>query len=269
LERLQIEALTQQPIEQRRVRWQHLEGGVMKSASVIPPAEKHSEVAAGIAARFVQLAVGFGMIAAALFLSAGRIDWAWAWVFLGISLASVVINGTIMLRTSPETIAERGRPGAMQGWDKLVSGLWAAAQYLALPLVAGLDVRFGWSPLLDDGWHWLGAGMFAAGLALISWAMLVNTYFSTVVRVQRERGQTVCRTGPYRYVRHPGYAGILLRSLGIPVLLGSWWALIPGIAAIALMVIRTVLEDRLLRAELAGYQAYAQDVRFRLVPGIW
>jgi protein-S-isoprenylcysteine O-methyltransferase Ste14 len=150
-----------------------------------------------------------------------------------------------------------------------VSGLWAAAQYLALPLVAGLDARFGWSALLDVGWHWLGAGTFAGGLALISWAMMVNTYFSTVVRVQRERGQTVCRTGPYRYVRHPGYAGILLQSLGIPVLLGTWWALIPGIAAIGLMVIRTVFEDRLLRAELAGYQAYAQDVRFRLVPGIW
>ena len=111
--------------------------------------------------------------------------------------------------------------------------------------------------------------MFAGGLALISWAMIVNAYFSIVVRVQHERGQTVCRTGPYHYVRHLGYAGILIQSLGIPVLLGSWWALIPGIAAMALMVIRIVFEDRLLRAELAGYQAYAQDVRFRHVPGIW
>jgi protein-S-isoprenylcysteine O-methyltransferase Ste14 len=241
----------------------------MNPASLIPPAKQHPNVAAGIIARFTQIAVGFGVVAAALFLAAGRLDWVWAWVFLGISLVSVLINGAIMLRTSPETIAERGQPGEMQDWDKIVSGLWAAAQYLALPLAAGLDARFGWTPTLGTGWHWLGAGVFAGGVALISWAMITNPYFSTVVRVQRERGQTVCRTGPYQFVRHPGYAGMLLQSLGIPVLLGSWWALLPGIAAIALMIIRTVFEDRLLRAELAGYQAYAQDVRFRLVPGIW
>jgi protein-S-isoprenylcysteine O-methyltransferase Ste14 len=241
----------------------------MNPASLIPPAKHHPNIAAGITARFVQIAVGFGVVAAVLFLAAGRIDWLWAWVYLGISLVSVIINGAIMLRTSPETIAERGRPGEMEDWDKLVSGLWSAAQYLALPLVAGLDMRFGWSPPFGAGWHWLGAGVFAGGLALISWAMIVNAYFSTVVRVQRERGQTVCRTGPYRFVRHPGYAGILIQSLSTPVLLGSWWALIPGIVAMALMVIRTVFEDRLLRTELAGYQAYAREVRFRLVPGIW
>ena len=111
--------------------------------------------------------------------------------------------------------------------------------------------------------------MVAAGLALSGWAMIVNAYFSTVVRIQRERGHTVCRTGPYRFVRHPGYVGFMLQSLGIPLLLGSWWALLPGFAAIAVMIIRTAFEDRMLQAELPGYQEYVRDVHYRLLPGIW
>ena len=99
--------------------------------------------------------------------------------------------------------------------------------------------------------------------------MLTNAYFSTAVRIQTDRGQTVCRSGPYRFVRHPGYVGAILQSLGIPFLLGSWWALIPGLAAVVFIVIRTALEDRTLQYELVGYWDYAQEVRFRLVPGIW
>lgn len=241
----------------------------MKTTSAIPPAQRRHTIAAGIAARVGQIALGFVVIGAVLFLASGRFAWIWAWVYLGISFVSVLINGAIMLRRSPETIAERGQPGEMQNWDKIVSGLWAAAQYLALPLVAGLDLRFGWTPPLNAGWHWAGALVFTVGLILSSWAMIVNTFFSTAVRIQHERGQSVCRSGPYRYVRHPGYAGFMLSSLGIPILLGSWWTLIPGIVAITLMVIRTVFEDQVLQAELPGYQEYAREVRYRLIPGIW
>jgi protein-S-isoprenylcysteine O-methyltransferase Ste14 len=241
----------------------------MNTTAAIPPSEKRSNVTAGIVKRFGQIAVGFVVEAAILFLAAGQLTWAWAWVFLGISLVSVIINGTFLLRTSPETVAERGQYKEMQDWDKIVSGLWSLAQFVMLPLAAGLDARFGWTPALSAAWHSAGAAVLAVGLGLSGWAMIVNAYFSTVVRIQRDRGHTVCRTGPYRFVRHPGYVGFMLQSLGIPVLLGSWWALILGGAAMALMVIRTVFEDRLLRAELASYQAYAQDVRFRLVPGIW
>jgi protein-S-isoprenylcysteine O-methyltransferase Ste14 len=109
----------------------------------------------------------------------------------------------------------------------------------------------------------------AVGLGLGGWAMLANAYFSTAVRIQSDRGQTVCRSGPYRFVRHPGYVGFMLQSLGTPLLLGSSWALIPGITAVALMAIRTSWEDRMLQAELPGYPDYAQQVRYRLVPGIW
>jgi protein-S-isoprenylcysteine O-methyltransferase Ste14 len=241
----------------------------MQSTPALPPAAGHTNVTTGIVARAAQIAAGFVVVAAALFLGAGRLDWPWAWLYLGVSLIIVLVNGALLLRRSPTTIAERGRPGEMQGWDKLISGLWAAALYLALPLVAGLDLRFGWTPALSAGWHWAGLLLYIAGMALTSWAMVVNAFFSTAVRIQRERGQTVCHSGPYRIVRHPGYAGFILVALGLPVLLGSAWAALPSVASVALMVARTVLEDRLLRAELPGYEEYARAVRFRLVPGLW
>jgi protein-S-isoprenylcysteine O-methyltransferase Ste14 len=154
-------------------------------------------------------------------------------------------------------------------WDKIVSGLYALAMYFALPLVAGLDVRFGWARDISVAWHVAGAVVFAVGLELSAWAMIANAYFSTAVRIQSDRGHTVCSTGPYRFVRHPGYVGFILQSISVPFLLGSLWALIPGITATVLMIIRTSLEDRTLQAELPGYQDYVQKVRYRLVPGIW
>lgn len=228
------------------------------------------DVGSGILARLGQIALGLALEAAILCLAVGRLDWLWAWVFLGIYLVAVVINGAFLMRTSPETIAERGHGyQQMKRWDKSVSGMWSLAQFILLPLVAGLDIRFGWTRQLDSTWHLLGSLAFAGGLALFGWAMIVNAYFSTVVRIQGERGHSVCRSGPYHYVRHPGYVGANLQSLAIPFLLGSLWALLPALAAIVAMVIRTALEDRTLQAELPGYREYAHDVRFRLIPGIW
>jgi protein-S-isoprenylcysteine O-methyltransferase Ste14 len=224
---------------------------------------------AGIVARFVQVAAVFVVQAVILFLGAGRLGWTWAWVFLGICVASVGVNGAILLRTSPETVAERGRPAGTRDWDKIVAGLWSLALFVAVPLVAGLDARSGWSGNIGIVWHALGAGALAAGLGLGGWAMVANAFFSTAVRIQSDRGHTVCRTGPYRFVRHPGYVGFSLQSLATPVLLGSWWALVPGLVAAGLMVLRTALEDRVLREELSGYIEYSRDVRSRLLPGIW
>jgi protein-S-isoprenylcysteine O-methyltransferase Ste14 len=241
----------------------------MNTTSEIPPTENHPNVAAGILKRIGTVAIFFVLQAVILFLAAGRLNWIWAWVFLGICLVSVSINGTFMLRTSPETIAERGRPKETKDWDKVVSGLWGLALYLVLPLVAGLDVRFGWTRELSAACHIAGAVVLAVGLGLAGWAMIANAYFSTAVRIQSDRGQTVCRTGPYRFVRHPGYVGFILQSLGTPFLLGSLWALVPGITAAVLMIIRTSLEDRTLQAELPGYRDFVQEVRYRLVPGIW
>ena len=237
--------------------------------SETPPTKSRSDIVSGILARFAQIAMVFLVQAAILFLAAGTLSWIWAWIFLGICVVSVLINSLFLMRTGPEIVAERGKPAEMKDWDKIVSGLWGLAQYLLIPLVAGLDVRFGWTGEVGFAWHLAGGLVLATGLGLFSWAMLTNAYFSTAARIQSDRGQTVCRTGPYRFVRHPGYVGAILQSLGIPLLLGSVWALIPAIAAAVLMVIRTSLEDHMLQAELPGYPEFAGEVRYRLLPGIW
>ena len=234
----------------------------------VPSTQPSRDIARGVAARVAQIGVMFLVIGVVLFGSAGRLDWVWGWVYLAIYLASTLVNAWF-LRRDPELVAERGQPGEMSGWDKAISGLWSLMQFALLPLVAGLDVRFGWTGPVDIAWHLAGVLLFAAGLALFGWAMIANAYFSTVARAQPERGQTVCREGPYRFVRHPGYAGAILQSIGSPLLLGSIWALLPAVAAGALMIARTWFEDRMLMAELPGYVGYARQVRRRLVPGIW
>ena len=242
----------------------------MNAKSEIPPTENHHNVAAGVVMRVGQIAIALVFQAVILFLAAGRLNWTWAWVFLGICLMSVSTNAAFMLRTSLETIAERSRLfKGTKGWDKVVAGLYGLALFVLLPFVAGLDVRFVWTRGLSATWHIAGAVVLTVGLELAAWAMIANAYFSTAVRIQSDRGQTVCRTGPYRIVRHPGYVGFILQSLGTPFLLGSLWALIPGITAAAFMIIRTSLEDRVLQAELPGYRDFVQEVRYRLVPGIW
>jgi protein-S-isoprenylcysteine O-methyltransferase Ste14 len=223
----------------------------------------------GILARFGQIAILIILQAAILFLAAGRLDWVWAWVFLGIYLASVLVNSVFLISSNPETVAERGNAPETKDWDKIVGGLWSLAQFLILPVIAGLDLRFGWTGDIRTWWHIVGAVAFALGLALFGWAIITNAYFSTAVRIQSDRGQIVCRTGPYRCIRHPGYAGTVLQSIAIALLLGSWWSLIPAVVASGLMILRTFLEDRMLQAELPGYQDFVQEVRYRLIPGIW
>ena len=241
----------------------------MNPPSETPANDKRKDITSGIIRRFVQIVFVFGVQAALLFLAAGRLDWTWAWIFLAISVISVLINGTILLRKSPETVAERGHPKEMKGWDKIVSGLYSVSQYLLLPIVAGLDTRFGWTGEIGNAWNIAGAAVYAVALGLGGWAMIVNAYFSTVVRIQTDRGHEVCRSGPYRFVRHPGYVAFILQALSTAILLGSGWALIPAFASAAAITVRTVLEDRTLQAGLPGYRDYAQEVRYRLVPGVW
>ena len=138
-----------------------------------------------------------------------------------------------------------------------------------LAIVAGLDHRFEWSPLFPAWLALPGLLLVAAGYAFASWALAENRFFSSVVRIQKERGHRVCDTGPYRIVRHPGYAGNLLALPGMVLALGSVWLLIPAAAALVIAVIRTELEDRTLREELPGYPDYARRVRYRLIPWVY
>jgi protein-S-isoprenylcysteine O-methyltransferase Ste14 len=228
-----------------------------------------SEVKAGIVRRIVQVLLVTGFQAALLFIAAGRLDWGWAWVYVGLYLAGMAVNAVLLMRFSPETIARRAEAEGMKGWDKIVGGLFGVTYFAGIPIVAGLDVRLGWSGGMVLWLHAAGAAAFVVGFALLIWSMASNAYFASVVRVQGDRGHTVCNTGPYRYVRHPGYAGAIVHSLVVPLILGSAWALIPGGMGALALIVRTALEDRTLHKELDGYEEYAMQTRYRLAPGIW
>jgi protein-S-isoprenylcysteine O-methyltransferase Ste14 len=231
--------------------------------------QAEKELRAGILARGLQILIMFAVMGLELFLGSGNLKWTWAWVFLGIGLLSVAVNSFFMFRHSPETIAERGRPKDTQAWDKWIAGIWFLGQYFGLPLVASLDIRFGWTTNLGIAWDVGGAIVYALCLGLTGWAMISNAFFSTAVRLQTDRNQQVCRSGPYRYVRHPGHVGFFLQCVCLPLLFGSLWALIFALPVGISMVIRTVLEDRMLQEQLVGYKEYTQEVRYRLLPGIW
>jgi len=173
-------------------------------------------------------------------------------------------------RRSPDLLKERLRPG-----PGAKEGLAQTFALYVLPWLghyvgAALDVRRFHRPRpVPLRLQLAGLLGYAASFGVVLWAMTVNRFFSSVVRIQRERGQRVITDGPYRYVRHPGYAAAIPLLLSSALALGSWWALPPALVWAAAIIRRTLLEDRLLREELEGYAAYAERVPFRLVPGIW
>jgi len=208
-------------------------------------------------------------LAALLFLPAGRLDWPQAWIFIltiGIYFLIYVIWG---IRKDPEQTQERNQMAEnVKRWDKVIMGIYT----FLLPImfvIAGFDVgRFGWStaPLVIQIVGWIG---LIFGAALIFWTVRTNTYLSRYARIQDDRGQEVIISGPYHFVRHPMYSGILILFLCIGPILGSLFALIPGVVIDILFIIRTAKEDEMLREELEGYLDYAKNVRYRLFPGIW
>jgi len=217
--------------------------------------------------RMIQLAVFILLQAAILFLGSGQPGWTGAWVYL-VSYVGLIALTRVVVH-DPELFAERARmPKDAKGWDKGLSVLFSVIG-LTMLVVAALDARFGWSPPTSTGVAAVGLAAFVLGFGVSVWAMAANRFFSSVVRIQSDRGHTVATGGPYRFVRHPGYAGFILGGLGIPLLLGSRWALAPAAVSCAVVVVRTVLEDRTLLKELPGYGDYAARVRCRLLPGLW
>ncbi len=235
----------------------------------ISSTDKTPSLLTGILKRAGQILSVFIVMALELFLGSGHFNWKAAWVFLAISLLSVAVNAFFMLRTNPETVLERAQSRGWQEWDKLISGLWAIIQYMALPIIAALDARYAWSGEIGAYWQAIGALAYAASLAFSGWAMITNAYFSTAARIQADRGQRVCQTGPYRYIRHPGYLAFIISSFATAILLGSLWALIPAAAAGVLLLTRTSFEDRMLLGELDGYLEYSHKVKYRLIPKVW
>jgi protein-S-isoprenylcysteine O-methyltransferase Ste14 len=220
--------------------------------------------------RLAQVALGILASAVILFAAAGRLDWLWAWVYVGLSVAIVAVNALLLLPRHRDVIAERAGEGeGAKRWDKWVGGMATLLASVVTLLVAGLDARLGWTSELPLRNHVVGVACWIAGYGLFTWAMATNRFFSTFVRIQKDRGHAVVDTGPSRAVRHPGYVGWIVTALATPLLLGSIWALAPGALGATLMIVRTALEDRTLRRELDGYEDYATRVRFRLLPGVW
>ncbi len=217
-----------------------------------------------------QLLFFLTILAFAFFVSAGGFRFAMAWAMLALYVAGMALTAAVLLARSPDLIAERAEmPAGAKRWDKPLALFLAFYGPVATWLVAGLNARFGWAPRVPFG---LQAGAFAAaaaGYAIVSWSMASNRFFSGLVRIQTERGHTVASGGPYRFVRHPGYVGMLTLGLATPIVLGSVWASIPAALMVVVGVIRTALEDRTLRLELPGYAEYAANVRYRLLPWVW
>ena len=213
----------------------------------------------------------FGIAAAgvALFWSAGRLDWWAGWSVLGVWAAWYAMVDSVVLRSSPGLMRERmSPPKGSKGWDATLVSILRLVE-LARYILAGLDQRYGWTvgfPVIAQG---IAVLFCLLGAALFAWAMASNPFFSQVLRIQSERGHAVATSGPYRLVRHPGYAGMLVFELALSTLLGSWIAIaLAGVCAF-LLILRTALEDRTLQAELPGYREFAQKTQYRLLPGVW
>jgi protein-S-isoprenylcysteine O-methyltransferase Ste14 len=214
---------------------------------------------------YVQSVVFLLVAAVALFASAGKLAIAGFWLYLAI-LAGVTLASLAILE--PDLIRERMRPGGRR--PPLGLRLVAIVPF-AHWIIAGLDRgRMHWSDSVPPWLQGAGLAAVAGGFALFLWAMAINPFFSSVARIQAERGQHVITGGPYRWVRHPGYSGAILLILASGLALGSWLAAaIAVVLGMPLILYRMNTEDRLLHAELAGYRDYAARVRWRVVPGIW
>jgi len=227
-------------------------------------------MSSGVKRWVVRETTGIVLVAVILFGTSGRLDWVMGWVLVATYAVWVVALAAILIPRNPQLLTERiGLREGTKRWDLVLLGVVGLAE-MAKYVVAGLDIRWGWSTGIP-----LGAQVAAAAAAVLGqdalgvWSMVSNAFFYQTVRVQPERGHTVQTGGPYRYVRHPGYLGTLLFHVATPFLLGSLWACIPGGTAALLVVVRTALEDRTLQEELPGYTEYTRQVRYRLLPGIW
>lgn len=209
------------------------------------------------------------LVGTALFAVAGRLDWLEGWIISAVFLLYLAGGGIAAAIISPGQLEERATATAhARGLERLIL-LVVVILCVALIVVSALDAgRFRWSsmPLIVEVFGWL---LLLPAVALPSWVGVVNTYASVVVRIQEDRGHYVIRKGPYRWVRHPMYVGMILMGISIPLALGSWWALCPGLALSVVFVLRTAQEDAVLMRDLAGYAEYAQQVRYRLFPYIW
>ncbi len=212
----------------------------------------------------------FTLFALALFVPAGTISWSAGWVYLVLFFSFFIGVNIWLYRHNPGLLQERSRfsRSNQKGWDRLLFPLLLIFPFAWLVFISLDAARFHWSlvPVWIEG---IGAVLLLGSFYLFFLTFRENTYLSTVVRIQEERGHAVISTGPYHYVRHPMYAGITLFSIATPLLLGSWYGVLLGLGLVALVARRAVLEERTLREELQGYKDYMTRVKYRLIPHVW
>ena len=213
--------------------------------------------------------MGVVILGVILFWSAGTMNWPMGWALVAVTFAWATATLLVSVKRHPDLLAERTGPrkGA-KSTDTAIMGV-VGLLIVARSVIAGLAVRYGWTQEMPLALQLAMLVTAVLGYALVVWATASNPFFSQIVRIQKERGHYVASTGPYRFIRHPAYVGSILHELSAPIMLGSWWALIPGVVVFLLFLVRTALEDRTLQAELDGYPEYSQQVRYRLLPGIW
>ncbi len=212
---------------------------------------------------------GILFLIALLLIVAGRLDYWQAWLF-GCICFLVVIGISFFFGKNFKEIQDRMKSGPGTKWWDILFWMIYGPMNLAIPIMAGLDAgRFHWSPGYSFYLYFIAYLFFISSALFHIWAIRSNRFYASTVRIQHDKEQTVITQGPYRYVRHPGYVGILFMVSSMALALGSLWALIPAAVVGGLLVIRTALEDRTLQKELTGYTEYCQKVKFRLLPGIW
>lgn len=232
-----------------------------KSHNTIQPKPSDNITIAEIITRLI--------LVGAIFIPAGRLNYWQGWVYAGLSTLRLLV-ARIVLSNQSELLDERAQPGpGVKQWDKFL-------YILKIPIISAIIVigsldagRFGLTPDIPLGIYIGFVTINILGHGINLWAMRVNRYFSSMVRIQTDRGHEVITDGPYRYIRHPGHLGVILIQLSSAIILGSLWALIPSVMLTVLVFIRTYFEDKTLRAELPGYKEYAGTVRYKIIPYIW
>ena len=239
----------------------------------MPAKTVNEEAAQSVSPRqWIRLVVMYFLIPLILFICGGDFGWWQAWLYSMLILVAGIGGRMWAEQRHPGLTAERQNIKKIKNakaWDKVLAPLMAVSVGFPMVIVAGLDHRFSWSPEFPLWLIVIGFILISFGYAFAAWALAENRFFSSVVRIQADRGHVVCDSGPYRFVRHPGYAGNILALFGIVFALGSGWTLIPAVVASIIAVIRTVFEDQTLKEELPGYRDYSRRVRYRLIPAIY
>jgi protein-S-isoprenylcysteine O-methyltransferase Ste14 len=219
----------------------------------------------------LQTVVWYGLMGAIIFGAAGTMDYPGGWLYLSEMIAFSVVFGAYAVRVDPGMLRERLKPPVQKDQplaDKLLLIPLLLVVFGAMGFMAADAMRWHWS-MMSPSVQWAGSTLLAAVFLLMSWTLRTNSFAAPIVKIQKDRGQTVIATGPYAIIRHPLYLGALFYLASTSLVLGSWWGL-AAIPILALLLgIRIGIEEKTLRAGLEGYDDYVRRVRWRLIPFIW